>query len=103
LGVSVFIQIFLSTWNKTRVYNTKGAFFNYEGVHIIQFVNFIPLIIFPLLIYFPFHFFNFPNFGFIVLSSIGILGILLKNKILQKITFYFEKQKYEMLVGFRKK
>jgi len=102
IGVNIFLQFYFATWNKSRVDNSKGAFFNHEGIHAIQYIILIPLIGLPVLIFYPFHTMGYTNIGLLVVVSTGVLGILLKNKIIGFLSKQLKKKKYAMLVGFRK-
>jgi len=101
-GFSIYLFLFLGCFNHSKIDNSKGAFFNYEGVQIIQMFASFPIVILPILIFIPFELFGFFHSGFIAIGIFGLFGILLRNQILAYIVKFFIKKRHKMLVGFRK-
>lgn len=101
-GFSVYLFLFFGCFNHSKIDNSKGAFFNYEGIQIIQMVANLPVIVVPILIFLPFHQFGFTFFGIIAIGVVGLVGLLFRNPILAFITVFFIKNKPKMLAGFRK-
>ena len=95
--------MYAATYNVKRVELTKGAFFNYEGVGANQFVMLVPLLIIPMVIYAPFGIFFNKYVGLAMLAILGIIGIVLKNYLMDRIVDQFHKRKYIMSAGFKSK
>ena len=103
IGFNIHVLIYFSLSNKKYIDLNKQAAFNYQGVSAKNFVVMLPALVLPIFLYFPFSFFISPLAGLIVLSSIGVLGLLLHNKIVNYIVKEFHNKKYEMAEGFRQR
>lgn len=101
-GFNIHALIYLGLFNTKRIDLTKGAFFNYEGVGVTQFLLIFLIIAFPLLIFMPFSMMDMELTGLFVLALIGLTGIVLHKSILEKMIRIFAKRKYKMASGFRK-
>ncbi len=101
-GFNIFVQIYFGTLNKTRIDTSKGAFFNHEGIHVIQYIVILPLIALPIAIFYLFQTINYTNIGLIVIGSLGLFGFIFRNSIIKRLAKQLKKKKYAMLVGFRK-
>ncbi|MGB0522248.1 MAG: DUF5687 family protein [Flammeovirgaceae bacterium] len=102
IGVNAFVLMYMSTNNKKRMEMTKGGTLNWQAVSANQFIMMIPLMILPLLIYWPFGYFEIPYVGLAVISLIGLISLMLFNTWIDIIAKRFQKQKYQMAAGFRK-
>jgi len=101
-GFNIHALIYMGLFNTKRIDLTKGAFFNYEGVGVTQFLLIFLIIAFPLLIFMPFSMMDMELTGLFVLALIGLTGIVLHKSILEKMIRIFENRKYKMASGFRK-
>lgn len=103
LGINSFLLMYAATYNVKRVELTKGAFFNYEGVGANQFVMLVPLLIIPMVIYAPFGILFNKYVGLAMLAILGIIGIVLKDYLMDRVVDQFHKRKYIMSAGFKSK
>jgi len=103
IGVNSVVLMYFSTFNTKRLEPNKGAFFNYEGVNVNQFVMILPLLLMPLFIYWPFSWLGYKWWGIAAIGLVGIAGILFRSALLDRIVIQFEKQKYKIVTGFREK
>ena len=102
IGISPFFMILFGLYNTDRIKIDTSPFMNYEGLNIYNsFFIMIPLII-PLILAVPFYFFEMETVGLYTLGGIGILGFLLRNKIIVLIAHHFKTRKHSMALGFRK-
>lgn len=102
MGVSTYILMFTSTYNVRKIDLSKGAFMNWEGVGASQFLLIIPIMILPMLIYWLFSLWGGLYAGLGAISLIGVIGILLKEPILNALARQFERRKYIMTSSFKK-
>jgi len=103
IGFNIHVLMYFSLSNKKYIDLNRQAAFNYQGVSAKNFIVMLPAMVLPILIYSPFSLFGSPITGLIVLSCIGILGLLLHNKIVNYIVKEFHNKKYEMAEGFRQR
>lgn len=102
MGVSTFILMFTSTYNVRKIDLGKGAFLNWEGVGASQFLLILPIMVLPMLIYWLFSLWGGMYTGLAAISIIGVIGILLKDPILNALSKQFERRKYIMTSSFKK-
>jgi hypothetical protein len=103
IGINSILLMYFSTFNTKRIEPNKGAFFNYEGVNVNQFVMILPILLMPLLIYWPFAWLGFKWWGIGAIALVGILGILFRPMLLDFVSREFTKRKYKIVTGFREK
>lgn len=103
LGVNLPVILFFGAFNKKRIDLESSPVGNMQGVSATQFLIMIPLIIIPLLFYFALKFFFSFEVALYVLSAMGILGMAVRNSLMNYITGFYKKKKYGMLAGFSQK
>ncbi len=103
IGINSFLLMFFSTYNTKRIDLGKQAFFNYEGVGASQFVMVLPVMVLPILVYLPFGIWGQPNWGIIAIAGLGVIGILLRQYLINLVVKQFEKRKYKIITGFRER
>ena len=101
IGFSTFIVLFFAMFNYKRLDLSKGASFNWQGTGASQWIMSIPLLLFPFLIYLPFHFLKQPFWGVAAIGIFGIITLLMRNVWVDFLTKKFEKQRYKIAEGFR--
>lgn len=102
MGVTAFILMFTSTYNVRKIDLGRGAFMNWEGVGASQFLLIIPIMVLPMAIYWVFSLWGGIYVGLGAISVIGIIGIMLKDPIMNLLARQFEKRKYIMTSSFKK-
>jgi hypothetical protein len=101
IGVNSLLLLYFATNNTKHMDLSKGSAFNYQGVSGRHFVLIIPLLVIPIFIYLPFGIMDQANVGFALIGILGILGLLLREKMLDLITRRFIRKRYKMSEGFR--
>ncbi|MFC6860659.1 DUF5687 family protein [Zunongwangia atlantica] len=101
LGINVPLLMFTGSFNKKRIDLEKSPFMNYQGTGAAQWLVAIPLLAVPLGIFYLFYkLFSF-NIGLLVIGILGVIGILLRNYLMDKITIQYKKNKYAMIHGYK--
>jgi hypothetical protein len=103
IGIGAFILMYFSTNNSKRLELSSNDAFNMKGVGAQQFIMVIPLMVLPMLIYFPFDYFERPNLGLGLLGLLGLVNLFFYDFWINQIVKRFNYKKYEMASGFRKK
>ena len=103
IGILSFILLYMATFNKNRMDLSKGAAFNYQGLGASNWLAMLPAMLLPIGLYHLFAFFDLPMFGIAVIGVLGLIGLLFSKSIMEILVHQFEKRKYIMAEGFRKK
>jgi len=103
IGVNSLLLLYFATNNNKHMDLSKGSAFNYQGVGGRHFVLMIPLLVIPIFIYLPFGLMDQANVGFALIGTLGILGLLFREKMLDLITHRFISMRHKMSEGFRNK
>lgn len=103
IGVNSLLLLFFATNNNKHMDLSKGSVFNYQGVGGRHFVLMIPLLLLPLFIYLPFGIMDQSNAGFAMIGGLGVLGLLFREKMLERISQRFISKRHFMSEGFRNK
>lgn len=100
IGVNTYVVLYAGSFNRKKIDLTQRAAFNYQGTGAVQWLLGIPLLLFPvLLFYLPYKFINFGS-GIAVLIILGIIGIVFHEKIMKFITKKYLNSKYAMIQAF---
>lgn len=105
VGLGTWITLYGGLLNKQSLQlNVKAkAFENTQAFSGKQFLMILPKMILPVLLYLiPAKIFN-STVGFITLASIGVLGIVFKNQILNQMVRLYVKEKHQTLEAFTQK
>jgi len=102
IGFNSLFLLFSGSFNRKRIDLTKSGFGNTQGTSATQFLIIIPLMLFPMLLFWVFNKFVGHNAGFIVVAAIGIISLLLKNYAMNFIEKKYIKDKYAMINAFGK-
>lgn len=101
MGINVFIVFYFSVFNSKRLDLAKGASFNWQGVGASNFIQGLPLLLLPLLIYAPFGFLDIPYWGVFTIGALGLVGFIFRKQLLLLTVKRFEENKYKLATGFR--
>jgi hypothetical protein len=74
---------------------------NYQGTGAAQWIVGLPLMFLPILIYWLLDFFIGFKAALIGLSSLGIIGLVLRPRLMEYIAGVYRKRKYAMINGFK--
>ena len=102
IGFNSLFLLYAGSFNRKRIDLTKGGFGNTQGTSATQFLIIIPLMLFPMLLFWIFDHFVGYNSGFIVVAAVGIISLLLKNQAMNFIEKKYIKDKYAMINAFGK-
>jgi hypothetical protein len=102
IGFNSLFLLYAGSFNRKRIDLTKGGFGNTQGTSVTQFLIIIPLMLFPMLLFWIFNKFVGYNSGFIVVAAIGIISLLLRNYAMNFIEKKYIKDKYVMINAFGK-
>jgi hypothetical protein len=103
IGFNIYVVLYFSLNNKRFIDLSKKAAFNYQGLSAKHYITMFPILFLPIIIYGIFSLCFNRTFGLIVLGSIGIIGLLLHNIIINFIVKKFHYKKYDMAEGFRQR
>lgn len=102
-GLTIYMYMILASFNSKRIDPSKGAMMNYEGIGAGHFLIIIPVFLIPYLIYKLGDLAGYPNAGFAIIAILGILGFVLHEPIIKRITKLFFNNKYKISAAFRNK
>ena len=101
IGVNMPMVLLISSMNKKRIDLEKSPMMNTQGMSAAQWIIIFPFLGLPVLIYsIPFLLSN-NIIATIVLGAVGVIGILFRNILLNKITEIYRSKKYAMVAGFK--
>ena len=100
-GVNIFLLIFFGSFNTKRVDLNSRSSFNYQGTTYKSFLIIMPIMFLPMIIVGVLSWLVSMNAALIVLSVLGLLGIIFKEPLMKLSINQFNKRKYLMAAGFR--
>lgn len=101
LGINIPVLMFAGSFNVKRIDLEKSPFMNYQGTGAAQWIVGLPLFLIPGLIFFIFsELFN-AETAIITIATIGIIGLLFRNMLMNFITKGYQTRKYATLNGFK--
>jgi len=100
-GTTVYITLFLATYNTRAVDPAKSAFMNWEGVGGSQFLMILPAFFLPLLLYLLLLFLMGETWGLVAMGGIGILGMALFRPILRQIEKQLQVRKHILIDSYK--
>eukprot|EP01133_Synstelium_polycarpum_P013131 gene13131-15439_t len=101
IGIATVIVLYFATWNYKYIDLSKGSSFNWQGVGASSMLMSLPVILFPCVVYLPFHFQGSPYLGLGVVGALGLAGFLTRNFWVELLVKEFNKRKYKIAAGFR--
>lgn len=101
IGVNVPVLLFSGSFNRKRIDLEKSPFMNYQGTGAAQWLVGLPLMLFPILIFWLLYKFVSYEAGVIVLAGLGVVGIIGRRPIMSLIEQSYKKNKYAMINGFK--
>lgn len=101
IGVNSFLWMCFSVWNTEPIQLEKGMMMNRQGVTTAHYITGLPIFLAPISIYFLLMFIVNPEVAAIGLLVPGILGLLLQNYLIEKLSKRFNKHKHKLAAGYR--
>ncbi len=100
VGVNSHVLMYGGSFNRKRIDLSQRAAFNYQGTGAVQWIIGLPLLFFPVgIFYLPYKFYGFYA-GIAALIILGAFGIAFHQKIMKWITGKYLTSKYEMISAF---
>lgn len=100
IGINTHVILFGGAYNRKKIDLNQRAAFNYQGTGAVQWLIGIPLMLVPSAIFgASYYFFNF-QMGCLVLTVLGLIGIVFHNKLMLIITEKYMASKYKMIQAF---
>ena len=103
LGINIPVILFFGSFNKKRIELDKSPFGNMQGTSGTQFLIILPVLGAPIILISIFYFHFSVEIGVLVLCLFGIVGLLFRKTLLDKITEQYRSRKYNMIAGFKEK
>jgi hypothetical protein len=101
IGINMPMVLFISSMNKKRIDLEKSPMMNTQGMSAAQWIIIFPFLGLPVLIYLIPYLISNAIIATIVLGAVGVVGILFRNTLLNKITEIYRSKKYAMVAGFK--
>lgn len=103
VGFNTLILLYAGSFNRKQIDLNASGFGNTQGTSAKQFIVILPVMGFPVLIFYAFSIpFGF-NAGLIGIAVIGALGLVTKNYFMDKIAKKYIKDKYAAIHAFNQK
>ncbi len=102
-GVNIHIYLFSASFNTKRLELAKGSSMNMQGVSYKNFIVMIPSLLVPILLVSLFSLFSASHIALIILSLLGLGGILFREPLIKITEKQFLNRKYALCSGFRNK
>lgn len=103
IGFNTLFLLFAGSFNRKRIDLNKSGFANMQGTSATQFIIIIPLLGFPMLLFWIFSDLISFNAGLIAIAVVGVLGIVFKNYFMNIIEKKYIEDKYEAVKAFDQK
>ncbi len=103
VGFNSIFLLYAGSFNRKRIDLERSAFANYQGTSATQFLMIIPILVFPMLLFWGFSAFLGFNAGIIAIAVVGILSILFRNYFMKIIVAKYIREKYSTISAFDKK
>lgn len=100
IGINTHVILYGGSFNRKKIDLNQRAAFNYQGTGAVQWIIGIPLMLLPLAIFGLTYFIAGFEVGCIVLTVLGVTGIVLHEKLMTFITKRYLDSKYKMIDAF---
>jgi hypothetical protein len=100
IGINTHVILFAGSFNRKKIDLNQRAAFNYQGTGAVQWLVGIPLMLLPLAIFGASYYFVSFEMGCLVLSVLGLIGIVFHQKLMNFITEKYLDSKYKMIQAF---
>ena len=101
IGVNIPVLLIASTYNRKKTEISTSGTFNMQGMGGMQMMFQFLVLVGPLLIFYPFVLWGYKDLGLLIVSGIGIIGILLKPLVIKGIASLLQEKKYSLTEGYR--
>ncbi|MGE5449171.1 MAG: DUF5687 family protein [Bacteroidales bacterium] len=101
LGVNIPIIFFIGLYSKKRLDLEQSSMMNYQGVGASQWLGGLPLLLIPMGLFYLVKTFIDATTGYIVLGSIGLVGIVLHPFIINYFSKEYLKKKHQLISNYK--
>ncbi len=103
IGFNTLFLLFAGSFNRKRIDLQASGFGNTQGTSATQFLIILPLMGLPMLLFWVFNKFVGFNAGIIAIATVGVLGLVLKNYLMDLIEKKYIRDKYATIHAFNQK
>ena len=103
IGVNVPMLIFSGSFNKKSIDLDKSPVMNYQGMGVSQWLVGIPVMAFPVFIFWLVNKFISYEVAVGTIAGLGVIGIVLRPVLLTYLTQRYRRRKYVTIQGFKQK
>ena len=103
IGFNSLFLLYAGSFNRKRIDLNKGGFTNTQGTGATQFLIMIPVMGFPMLLFWGFKVLINFNAGVLAIAIAGILGLVFKSYFMNLIEKKYIKDKYKAIHAFNQK
>ena len=100
IGVNTHVILWGGSFNRKKIDLSQKAAFNYQGTGAVQWLIGIPLLLLPMGLFALCYFLIGFEIACLVLAILGIIGIVLHEKLMKSITEKYLQSKYKMIDAF---
>lgn len=103
IGVNIPILLYAGSFNRKRIDLDKSQFMNYQGTGATQWLVGIPLMVIPVFLFWIFYKLISFEVAMVFLLGIGVIGLLLRGRLINIIAEIYKQKKHAMIEGFKEK
>ena len=100
IGINTHVILLGGSFNRKKIDLSQKAAFNYQGTGAVQWLIGIPLLLFPMALFAACYFLISFEIACLVLIILGVIGIVLHQKLMKIITQKYLDSKYKMIDAF---
>ncbi len=100
IGINTHVILYGGSFNRKKIDLNQRAAFNYQGTGAMQWLIGIPLMLLPLVIFAITYYVSNFEIGCLVLTILGVLGIIFHKKLMPMITQKYLDSKHKMIEAF---
>jgi hypothetical protein len=100
IGINTHVILWGGSFNRKKIDLSQKAAFNYQGTGAVQWLIGIPLLVLPMIIFALLNWLLSFEIACIVLTTMGVFGIVFHEKLMRFITGKYLESKYKMISAF---
>ncbi|GAL65273.1 hypothetical protein JCM19301_3733 [Jejuia pallidilutea] len=100
IGINTHVILWGGSFNRKKIDLSQKAAFNYQGTGAVQWLIGIPLLVLPMIIFALFNWLLSFEIACLVLTVMGVVGIVFHQKLMRFITGKYLESKYKMIDAF---
>lgn len=101
LGVNIPLIFYIGLFSKKRMDLNQSSVMNYQGVGASQWIGSLPMFLVPMGLFYLVKIFTDAITGYIVLGSIGVVGIVLHPVIINYFSKEYLKKKHQLINNYK--